>query len=341
MVWVWKLHQVCSCQRWLFFSEELITGYNTLVTFFNDKLANQDAITAVIRLDNQTSSHLETYFKNVAKATFNYVPPGNHRALHAERDIRTWKGHFKATRAGTDKSFPANLWDELLPHVDMTLNILRPCNVEPNKSAWDFMCGEWDYKRHPIGPAGAKVLVYENPESRASYADNGVEGFYLGYAPNHYRCHRVWIPSTRDFRDSDTLSWHLSDPFGLLSNHSATDDISRVIDILNIASTNAPSRADKDFLQQGATLLLDHIASPTSGPSAVPDVPTEPTSTVGPPRVMSNPPADIDNTALRHDLVVMLQLRGWSPSMSHNMKICLYPSRLLDLPITCAQIKTM
>ena len=273
-------------------SEELITGYNTLVTFFNDKLADKGAITAVIRLDNQTSSHLETYFKNVAKATFNYVPPGNHRALHAERDIRTWKGHFKATRAGTDKSFPANLWDELLPHVDMTLNILRPCNVEPNKSAWDFMCGEWDYKRHPIGPAGAKVLVYENPESRASYADNGVEGFYLGYAPNHYRCHRVWIPPTRDFRDSDTLSWHLSDPFGLLSNHSATDDISRVIDILNIASTNAPSRADKDFLQQGATLLLDHIASPTSGPSAVPNVPTEPTSTVGPPRVMSNPPAD-------------------------------------------------
>ena len=242
-------------------SEELITGYNTLVTFFNDKLADKGAITSVIRLDNQTSSHLETYFKTVAKASFNYVPPGNHRTLHAERDIRTWKGHFKATRAGTDKSFPANLWDELLPHVDMTLNILRPCNIQPNTSAWDFMCGEWDYKRHPIGPVGAKVLVYENPESRASYADNGVEGFYLGYAPAHYRCHRVWIPSTRDFRDSDTLSWHLADPFGLLSNHSATDDISCAIDMLHVASSNASSNADKDYLQQSATLLLDHISS--------------------------------------------------------------------------------
>ena len=171
-------------------SDELIRGYNTLISFFNEKLASKGVITEVVRLDNQTSGHLEQFMKN-AKTTFHYVPPGNHRTLHAERDIRTFKGHFKGTRAGVAADFPANLWDELLPHIDMTLNILRPCGVLPNMSAWDYLCGEWDYKKHPIGPAGAKVLVYENPEKRTSFADNGVEGFYLGLAPDHYRCHRT------------------------------------------------------------------------------------------------------------------------------------------------------
>jgi hypothetical protein len=63
----------------------------------------------------------------VAKIKYRYVPPGNHRTLHAERDIRTFKEHFIATRAGVDPSFPANMWDELLDQVDLTLNILRPC----------------------------------------------------------------------------------------------------------------------------------------------------------------------------------------------------------------------
>ena len=238
-------------------SDQLIRGYNTLISFFNGKLASKGVISEVVRLDNQTSGHLETFMKKVAKTKFTYVAPGNHRTLHAERDIRTWKGHFKATRAGVDKNFPANLWDELLPHVDMTLNILRPCTVVPNTSAWDYMCGEWDYKKQPIGPAGTKVLVYENPQKRASFADNGVEGFYLGVAPDHYRCHRAWITSTRDERVSDTLSWHIHDQFGLLSNHSANDDIGCAIDALTTAIDNATAPADKEYLTRGVTLLTN------------------------------------------------------------------------------------
>jgi hypothetical protein len=181
-------------------ADDLITGYNAVLQFVNAKLAGKGIISDVIRLDNQTSAALETYFRDVAKVSFKFVPPGNHRTLHAERDIRTWKNHFISSRAGTDPAFKDNLWDELLPHVDMTLNILRPCLAIPNTSAWDYMCGEWDYKRQPLGPVGTKVLVYENPQQRATFANHGVEAFYLGTAPEHYRCHRVWVPSTRKHR---------------------------------------------------------------------------------------------------------------------------------------------
>ena len=236
-------------------SEDLITGYHSLLQFVNGKLSSKGIISTVLRLDNQTSTALELYFTDVAKIPFKFVPPGNHRTLHVERDIRTWKNQFISTRAGADPKFKDYLWDELLPHVDMTLNILRPCLAVPNTSAWDYMCGPWDYKSQPLGPAGAKVLVYENPQQRASFADHGVEAFYLGTAPNHYRCHRVWVPSTRDYRVSDTLSWHLHDPFGFLSNHTADDSINNAIDSLVTATINTTSAVDTSYLQQAVTQL--------------------------------------------------------------------------------------
>lgn len=212
-------------------ADDLIKGFDTLIKFFQSR----GIVNELVRIDNQTSTDLETYFEKVAKIKYRYVPPGNHRTLHAERDIRTFKNHFVACRAGVDKSFPANLWDELLDQVDLTLNVLRPCGNIANTSAWDYTCGAYDYKTHPIGPVGAKVLVYESPEERTSFADHGIEGFYVGPAWKHYRCFRVWIPSTQSFRISDTLSWHLHDPFGLLSNHSATDSITDAITALEVA----------------------------------------------------------------------------------------------------------
>lgn len=243
-------------------SDDLIRAYDKLIKHFTDK----GIVNEVIRIDNQTSADLQVYFEQVAKIKYRYVPPGNHRTLHAERDIRTWKNHFIATRAGVDKSFPANQWDSLLDQVDLTLNILRPCGLIPNMSAWEYVCGPYDYKTNPIGPAGAKVLVYENPSERETFADHGVEGFYVGPAWNHYRCFRVFIPSTRKFRISDTLSWHIDDPFGLLSNHSTIDALTDAINVLTVQLQQRSSTTEPDEnleqLRQGIT-ALESIISPT------------------------------------------------------------------------------
>ena len=172
--------------------------------------------------------------------------------------------------------------------------------------------------KYPIGPAGTKVLVYENPQQRASYADNGVEGFYLGLAHNHYRCHKVWITSTRSDRTSDTLSWHIQDPFGLLSNHSPSDDIHCAIDALATAAQNASTPADKQYLQQGVDILLNLHAS------AVPRVVSDPTPSAATPTppVWDPTPSDIIPTPLVHKNVNETQINKRSSARTVSPADC-------------------
>ena len=188
----------------------------------------------------------------------------------------------------------------------MTLNILRPCLVTKNMSAWDFMCGEWDYSKLPLGPAGTKVLVYENPQQRGTFADNGVEGFYLGTSTDHYRCHRVWISSTHDIRISDTLSWHLSDPFGLLSNHSAEDQVHCAVDSLTVAINDAVSPDDRAYLQRTINLLTNQLHSQRSADDIPPGLGTTPNS-------------DTSALPVTADASVPRVLESEHPSMSHNL----------------------
>jgi hypothetical protein len=74
-------------------ADDLIKGFDTLIKFFESR----GIVNECVRIDNQTSTDLEMYFEQVAKIKYRYVPPGNHRTLHAERDIRTFKEHFIAT----------------------------------------------------------------------------------------------------------------------------------------------------------------------------------------------------------------------------------------------------
>jgi hypothetical protein len=43
--------------------------------------------------------------------------------------------------AGCHESFPADLWDELLPQVELTLNMLRPFGPNPKISAYEGIHG--------------------------------------------------------------------------------------------------------------------------------------------------------------------------------------------------------
>ena len=160
-----------------------------------------------LRLDNESSGALAA-LNTKLRITPEYVPPGNHRANRAERAIRTWKNHFISTLCTCDPSFPLAAWDELIPHAEMTLNLLRSSGRTPLISAWHELHGSPDNDRTPLFPPGMRVVIHEKPADRTSWAPHGVDGFYVGPAPLHYRCHSV---ITKDFlrrRVSDTLSWH-------------------------------------------------------------------------------------------------------------------------------------
>ena len=67
-----------------------------------------------VRLDNESSAELEKYIKTFA--TFQYFPPGNHRANRAERVMRTWKNHFIATLATASSKFEPLSYSSLPRH---------------------------------------------------------------------------------------------------------------------------------------------------------------------------------------------------------------------------------
>ena len=73
--------------------------------------------------DNECSKTIKEYIEGEG-ATIQLVEPDNHRANAAERAIQTFKNHFIAGLSTVDPSFPMQLWDELLPQAQDTLNLL-------------------------------------------------------------------------------------------------------------------------------------------------------------------------------------------------------------------------
>jgi hypothetical protein len=160
------------------------------------------------RMDNETSADLNTFLRDIAKVTVEFVPPNNKRTNTAERIIRSWRNHFISGLHTVDSRFPMQCWDELLSQVDFTYSLLHPWTPNPTISAYEGFHGHtYDFAAHPIAPLGTHVVVYESPEQRATWAAHGVDGFYLGPAPDHYRCYRVYVHATKTNRISDTLAW--------------------------------------------------------------------------------------------------------------------------------------
>jgi aspartokinase-like uncharacterized kinase len=198
-----------------------------------------------VRLDNEKSTELENYLTSEC-VIYQYVPPNNHRANKAERAIRTFKNHLIAILATTHRSFPAYLWDELLPQALLTINILHPYKLNQTISAYDGIHGhKHDHDAHPLAPCGTPVIVHEAPDKRTSWGPHGLPGFYLGPAMDHYRCYRIYVVATQSIRISDTIAW-MHDPLylpGASAHELAIQAVEHVAESLNRLTT-APATAD-------------------------------------------------------------------------------------------------
>jgi hypothetical protein len=150
-------------------------------------------------MDNNCSAAVKNYIRS-KKINIQLTPPHNHRVNATERAIATFKEHFIAALATMDMHYPLELWDEFLPQVELTLNMLCASQWNPNKSANQEVYGSFDFNKTPLAPLGTKALIYDDPASHASWAPHATNGFYIGPASNHYRCLRFYIPSTRRFR---------------------------------------------------------------------------------------------------------------------------------------------
>jgi hypothetical protein len=60
---------------------------------------------------------------------------------------------------------PLQLWNDFLPQVELTLNMLRFSQRNPKKSANQEVYGSFDFSKTPLALLGTKALVYNNPGS--------------------------------------------------------------------------------------------------------------------------------------------------------------------------------
>ncbi len=154
-------------------------------------------------LDNEASSGFKASIRE--NCDLQLVPPDTHRRNLAERAIQTFKSHFIAILAGIDPSFPMSLWDRLVPQAVITLNLLRQSHKNPNISAYQHVCGNFDYNKTPLGPLGCAVEMHESANRRKTWDLRSVGGWYIGTSMEHYWCYKIFCKSTRSERILDTV----------------------------------------------------------------------------------------------------------------------------------------
>ena len=177
----------------------MIDAFNDIIQHLDDKGYKPNLNV----MDNECSKAVEQFIKK-KNVDIQLVAPHNHRVNAAERAIRTFKEHFIAALATIDIKCPLQLWDQFLIQVQDTLNMLRRCRRDSSISAYEALYGIFDFNKTPLAPIGTKALIYEGPDTRASWAPHGIDGYYVGPAKKHYRNLRFWIPTTRRYRISDT-----------------------------------------------------------------------------------------------------------------------------------------
>ena len=155
-------------------------------------------------LENECPSGLKDYMRHEG-ITFQLVPPHLHRTNSAERAIQTFKDHLIDGITSCDPDFPLHLWDSLLAQAILTFNLLRLSRINPRLSAEAQLNGAFDFNITPLAPPGKKSLIYESSSDRRTWASHGVDSWYLGPAPEHYCCYRLYVPKTRAKRTAKTV----------------------------------------------------------------------------------------------------------------------------------------
>ncbi len=191
VVYVYDLNAIIVCTMPYCTDRSMVTAFTKVITILK---AGGYQPTLIV-MDNEYSAAVKKYIKS-ENINIQLVPPHNNRVDAAEHAIATFKEHFIAALATMDTHCPLQLWDEFLPQVELTFNMLCFSQQYPNKSANQEVYSSFDFTKTPLALLGTKALIYDNPASRAYGAPRVTNGFYVGPASNHYRCLRFYIPST-------------------------------------------------------------------------------------------------------------------------------------------------
>ena len=122
-------------------------------------------------LDNEISAEFKGEIEK-HQCEYKLVPKGMHRRNIAERAIQTWKSHAIGLFSGLPETCPLSLWCQMLPQIDMYVNMLRQSNTNLNVCAWTQLYGVHDFNRHPLAPLSWELKCTCSP--RQARRDPGV-----------------------------------------------------------------------------------------------------------------------------------------------------------------------
>eukprot|EP00804_Cyclotella_cryptica_P015403 CCRYP_008023-RA/>CCRYP_008023-RA protein AED:0.29 eAED:0.29 QI:0/-1/0/1/-1/1/1/0/379 len=241
------------------------------------RLCNANRKPMVHIMDNEASLAFRQAITSNG-STFQLVPPHVHRHNAAEQRIHTFKDHFLAILAGTAPSFPADRWDLLIPHAELTLNLLRASHCNPTLSAWEDLFGPFNFDATPLGPAGCRILIHSKATTWRSWDYRSHEGFYVGPALHHYRCYRVLNKESCSVAITDAIKFrhhYLPTP-----DLTAEDKIIAALQQLQLATKSPAAQLHaiyklRDIFRHYATTATNQDTTPPRVQALPPRVPPE------------------------------------------------------------------
>ncbi len=120
VAYVFDLNAIIVCAMPYCTDASMVTAFTKVITIL--KAGSYQP--ALNMMDNECSAAIKKYIES-ENINIQLVPLHNHRVNAAERAIATFKEHFIAALATMDTHCPLQLWDEFLPQVELTLNMLR------------------------------------------------------------------------------------------------------------------------------------------------------------------------------------------------------------------------
>ena len=116
------------------------------------------------------------------------------------RDSNIEENHLIARFYTCEVSFTSLLWNKIVPQAQDSLNMLRTSRVHPRIPAYSVLEGIHDFNRHPWSLPGTRATIFNPPETRASFSPHAIYIWYIGPAPQHYRCYNLFLPSIGGIR---------------------------------------------------------------------------------------------------------------------------------------------
>lgn len=189
---------------------EMVRAFESAVEHFRSK---RKKVSETV-LDNKCPQTLLDAFKRLG-IKHQLIAPHVKRNNHAERAIQTFKNAFISAAVTAGPTFTMRRHArEVTAHIEIVLNVLRPCGTDKTKCAYEELHGEpYDFNSYPLLPIGTPVTVYDPPRTgqRGPWSVHGQLGRYVGPAPDHYRCWKICMDSTNKIRVTSTLDCHPKD----------------------------------------------------------------------------------------------------------------------------------